>query len=73
MPCAFAHDPDTWRYSVVHVPSFFDRNGGFVALYVFTITPGEPPSTSWRLVPVTRPAWTCCVDAGLQPVRLAEG
>ncbi|CAL5013232.1 unnamed protein product [Urochloa decumbens] len=65
---AFAHDPDTWRYTVVHVP-IFDRNGVFAALHVFTVPWEEkgsssPPPASWREVPVAGAAASCRLDAG---------
>ncbi|CAL5005529.1 unnamed protein product [Urochloa decumbens] len=64
---AFAHDPNTWRYTVVHVPSFFDRNGVFAALNVFTLGgdgSSPPASTTWREVPVAGAAASCRLDAG---------
>ncbi|CAO2191920.1 unnamed protein product [Urochloa humidicola] len=64
---AFAYDPDTEKYWVVHVPSFFDRNGAFAALQVFTVPGDEGPSrpASWREVPVAGAAASCRLDAGL--------
>ncbi|CAO2191921.1 unnamed protein product [Urochloa humidicola] len=63
---AFAYDPYTERYWVVHVPSFFDRNGVFAALHVFTLggDGSSSPPASWREVPVAGAAASCRLDAG---------
>ncbi|TVU05363.1 hypothetical protein EJB05_48522, partial [Eragrostis curvula] len=45
---SFAYDPETDRYTVVHVPCYYDKTGGFSAVQVFT-TPAAP--AAWRDVP----------------------
>ncbi|KAJ1269001.1 hypothetical protein BS78_07G176700 [Paspalum vaginatum] len=55
---SFTCHPETGRYTIVHVPCYSDRSGGFSELQVFTL--GEP---SWRDVPV--PGATCRISAGL--------
>ncbi|KAK3122053.1 hypothetical protein QOZ80_8BG0664520 [Eleusine coracana subsp. coracana] len=58
---SLGYDAMAERYTVVHVPCYFDKTGGFNAVQVFS--PGAP---SWRDVPV--PGGSCCLQAGIVSV-----
>jgi hypothetical protein len=62
----FGFHPLTLRYTVVHVPCYFNKSGTFDAVQVYTLGPGG--GASWREVPTPGASGRCqqggvvCVD-----------
>ncbi|TVU05356.1 hypothetical protein EJB05_48515, partial [Eragrostis curvula] len=62
---SFAFDTATERYTVLHVPCYYDKTGGFNAVQVFTTASA---SAAWRDVPVHGGGCSCCLKAGIVSV-----